>query len=81
MSDTSDIKLKPCPFCGSQNVRLSVIEDTPHSYVTCNSCRISVEIKNDMKIHKDKLNTLKRVVAKIWNTRNYKEDDSHEVIS
>ena len=70
-------ELKPCPFCGGTNIKLLVFEDST-CYVQCKDCRITVEVKIDVRIAHDDINTRKKVLANIWNTREYKEEINEE---
>ena len=48
-------EIKPCPFCGSKNVRLIKREEAPEAFVVCENCDITSETNEH--------------AVKLWNTR------------
>jgi hypothetical protein len=69
MKCANQIELKPCPFCGSRNVKISE-DDTDHArWVFCTECQCDGPCI-DYKIAKEcsKVESL-RIVVDGWNLR------------
>lgn len=80
--DTS-IKPKPCPFCGSSNIKIGYIAYNPHGHekgspnsVVCYTCNVQItllygsslwRIKDENGFLNDK--ELKEILIKMWNQR------------
>ena len=75
LNNTQAEKLKPCPFCGSKNVKLYVFDCQSRSGVRCEECGISVSITNDMTLlsNKNRVKIWTKNAIKVWNTRKYTE--------
>ena len=75
LNNTKTEKLKPCPFCGSKNVKLYVFDCQSLSGVQCAECGIDVNISNDMTLlsNKNRVKMWTKNVIKVWNTRKYTE--------
>lgn len=64
-----DIELKPCPFCGSDDLYITFDygDNDISTVVFCNSCKVSVKVEeNDQEGFNDV--TVKKA-AKAWNRR------------
>lgn len=67
----SEIHIKPCPFCGSENISFNAFSILSDAYVLCEQCNASIEISvpwddMDEKEH-DKVCFEKLLV--LWNKR------------
>ena len=67
----SEIHIKPCPFCGSENISFNAFSISSDAYVLCEQCNASIEISvpwddMDEKEH-DKVCFEKLLV--LWNKR------------
>ncbi|EJY7246609.1 Lar family restriction alleviation protein [Enterococcus faecalis] len=67
----SEIHIKPCPFCGSENISFNAFSILSDAYVLCEQCNASIEISApwddmDEKEH-DKVCFEKLLV--LWNKR------------
>ena len=67
----SEIHIKPCPFCGSENISFNAFSISSDAYVLCEQCNASIEISVpwddiDEKEH-DKVCFEKLLV--LWNKR------------
>ena len=40
----SEIHIKPCPFCGSENISFNAFSISSDAYVLCEQCNASIEI-------------------------------------
>lgn len=63
--------LKPCPFCGSDDIRVCAFEISPECYIECCNCgaRIDAEIPwgdSDIQEHD---NACLKALRKLWNRR------------
>lgn len=63
--------LKPCPFCGSDDIRACAFEISPECYIECCNCgaRIDAEIlwgDSDIQEHD---NACLKALRKLWNRR------------
>ena len=63
--------LKPCPFCGSDDIRACAFEISPECYIECCNCgaRIDAEIPwgdSDIQEHD---NACLKALRKLWNRR------------
>ena len=69
-------KLKPCPFCGSDNLELHVFDYDHRSSIVCNNCRIYVSIANDINLisNKNRVQIWTKNAVKVWNTRKYTKE-------
>lgn len=67
----SDIELKPCPFCGSEDISVHAYSIDPSCYIVCEKCGASIESKvswGEMseQEHDDECY---KVLAELWNRR------------
>ena len=67
----SEIHIKPCPFCGSENISFNAFSILSDAYVLCEQCNASIEISvpwDDMdEKEPDKVCFEKLLV--LWNKR------------
>jgi hypothetical protein len=68
---TSELQLKPCPFCSGVAQFCGVDPDEPHTchMIVCTGCGISVDCIDPTAITCDDINELKTIMAKKWNYR------------
>lgn len=67
----SNIYVKPCPFCGSENISFNAFSISPDSYVLCKQCNASIEISvpwDDMDTKEHDKVCFKKLLTK-WNKR------------
>lgn len=67
----SNIYVKLCPFCGSENISFKAFSISPDSYVLCNQCNASIEISvpwDDMDTKEHDKVCFKKLLTK-WNKR------------
>lgn len=67
----SELKVKPCPFCGSDDISFSAFSLSPDAYALCGHCNAGIEIQvgwDEMteKEHDEKCNL---ELQKVWNRR------------
>lgn len=67
----SKLKVKPCPFCGSDDISFSAFSLSPDAYALCGHCNAGIEIQvgwDEMteKEHDEKCNL---ELQKVWNRR------------
>lgn len=74
----SEIHIKPCPFCGSENISFNAFSILSDAYVLCEQCNAGIEISvpwdgMDEEEH-DKVCFEKLSV--IWNKRSYESNQA-----
>ncbi|WP_270788452.1 Lar family restriction alleviation protein [Enterococcus casseliflavus] len=67
----NELKVKPCPFCGSDDISFSAFSLSPDAYALCGHCNAGIEIQvgwGEMteKEHDEKCNL---ELQKVWNRR------------
>lgn len=67
----SELKVKPCPFCGSDDISFSAFSLSPDAYALCEHCNAGIEIQvgwGEMteKEHDEVCNL---ELQKVWNRR------------
>ena len=60
-------KLKPCPFCGGEDIEIQTLHLMPDGFVSCKSCgaTIDVQIRNCYNWKKK----LVKALIESWNRR------------
>ncbi|MGC3434459.1 Lar family restriction alleviation protein [Enterococcus faecalis] len=67
----SEIHIKPCPFCGSENISFNAFSISSDAYVLCEQCNASIEISvpwNDMD-EKEHDKVCFEKLSVLWNKR------------
>lgn len=70
----TDIKLKPCPFCGSNNLYFHGMDGPAHEwhFISCDDCHASIGLHVGFgDPNEDQLTEL----SKKWNTRTKETED------
>lgn len=49
-------KLKPCPFCGSEDLKIHLSEDRDHYWIGCAECRSSGPLQSSIELASDAWN-------------------------
>lgn len=72
MSDkTSDKRLRPCPFCGGEEISMGAYSISPDCYIECKSCSCMIEREvpwNGMNQEEHDRECAK-ILIEAWNTR------------
>ncbi|MGF1919258.1 Lar family restriction alleviation protein [Enterococcus faecalis] len=67
----SEIHIKPCPFCGSENISFNAFSISSDAYVFCENCKACIEVKvpwNDMNEKEHDKVCFEKLLTK-WNKR------------
>lgn len=68
----SELKVKPCPFCGSDDISFSAFSLSPDAYALCNHCNAGIEIQVawwDGMTEKEHDEVCNLELQKVWNRR------------
>lgn len=76
----SESKVKPCPFCGSEDISFNAFSISPDAYALCKHCNAGIEIQVDWdemteKEHDEVCNL---ELQKVWNRRVIKQPPLNE---
>lgn len=76
----SGLKVKPCPFCGSDDISFSAFSLSPDAYALCEHCNAGIEIQvgwGEMteKEHDEVCNL---ELQKVWNRRAVEQPQLNE---
>ena len=67
-----DIEIKPCPFCGSEDIRMGGYSICADCYVECNNCSATISTSVDWEegmTEREHDAACAPVLAKLWNRR------------
>ena len=78
--NVSELKVKPCPFCGSDDISFSAFSLSPDAYALCEHCNAGIEIQvgwGEMteKEHDEVCNL---ELQKVWNRRAVEQPQLNE---
>lgn len=67
----SELKVKPCPFCGSDDISFSAFSISDDAYALCGNCNAGIEIQVgwDEMTGKEHDEVCAMELQKVWNRR------------
>lgn len=70
-----ELKVKPCPFCGSDDISFSAFSLSPDAYALCNQCNAGIEIQVawDGMTEKEHDEECTLALQKAWNRRDIEQ--------
>lgn len=71
----SELKVKPCPFCGSDDISFSAFSLSPDAYALCGHCNAGIEIQVgwDEMTEKEHDEVCNHELQKVWNRRSVEQ--------
>lgn len=81
----SELKVKPCPFCGSDDISFSAFSLSPDAYALCGHCNAGIEIQVgwDEMTEKEHDEVCNLELQKVWNRKSVEQpqlNDNQQIV-